>query len=66
MHYERKIQALVNRLKDEVKDLQSCIPAITEKNMDIVVRNEGFVEGLRHSITRIEMLLPIKNKKGKK
>ena len=66
MHYERKIQALVNRLKDEVKDLESCTPTMSEKNMDIVTRNEGFIEGLKHSIIRIEMLLPIKNKKGVK
>lgn len=62
MHYERKIKSLVNRLKDEVKDLESCTPIISEKNINLLAREEGFIEGLRHSIIRIEMLLPIKKK----
>ena len=53
---QRKLQAVINRLKDDIKNVKCSIPRITEENICKVANDEGFINGIELAIEKLEML----------
>tara|TARA_R100000700_G_C3055421_1_gene72732 strand:+ start:26 stop:214 length:189 start_codon:yes stop_codon:yes gene_type:complete len=53
---QRKLQAVINRLKDDIKNIKCSIPRITEENVCQVANDEGFINGIEFAIEKLEML----------
>jgi len=53
---QRKLQAVINRLKDDIKNVKCSIPRITKENVCQVANDEGFINGIELAIEKLEML----------
>ena len=53
---QRKLQAVINRLKDNIKNIKCSIPRITKENVCQVANDEGFINGIKFAIEKLEML----------